>query len=91
MKILTCLEASQDLEAVLDIVDRDGAVKIRRKDGMEFILQPARFRGELLKSEPASSKGSPLDADANANPMRPKITTEEIVEIVRKGREWDRW
>lgn len=84
MKILTCLEASQDLEAVLDIVDRDGVVKIRRKDGKEFILQPARFRGELLEAEPASSKGSPLDA--NAKPVRPKITTEEIVEIVRQSR-----
>ena len=91
MKILTCLEASQDLEAVLDIVDRDGAVKIRRKDGKEFILQPARFRSELLETKPSSSKGSPLGADADAKPMRPKITTEEIVEIVRKGREWDRW
>lgn len=89
MKILTCLEASQDLEAVLDIVEKDGVVKIRRKDGKEFILQPARFRSELLEAEPTSSKGSPLDADAK--PIRPKITTEEIVEIVRKGREWDRW
>ena len=89
MKTLTCLEASQDLEAVLDIVEKDGVVKIRRKDGTEFILQPARFRGELLEAEPASTKGSPLDADAK--PIRPKITTEEIVEIVRKGREWDRW
>lgn len=84
MKILTCLEASQDLEAVLDIVEKDGVVKIRRKDGTEFILQPARFRSELLKSKPASSKGSPLDADAK--PIRPTITTEEIVEIVRQSR-----
>lgn len=84
MKILTCLEASQDLEAVLDTVDRDGAVKIRRKDGTEFILQPARFRSELLESKPSPSKGSPLGADAK--PVRPKITTEEIVEIVRQSR-----
>ena len=89
MKTLTCLEASQDLEAVLDIVEKDGVVKIRRKDGKEFILQPARFRSELLEAEPTSSKGSPLDADAKRK--GPKITTEEIVEIVRKGREWDRW
>lgn len=86
MKILTCLEASQDLEAVLDTVEKDGVVKIRREDGTEFILQPARFRSELLKSKPASSKGSPLDANANAKPVRPKITTEEIVEIVRQSR-----
>ena len=59
------------------------------KGGKEFILQPARFRSELLEAEPASTKGSQLDADAK--PIRPKITTEEIVEIVRKGREWDRW
>ena len=84
MKILTCLEASQDLEAVLDIVEKDGVVKIRRKDGTEFILQPARFSRKLLEAEPASSKGSPLGADAK--PIRPKITTDEIVEIVRQSR-----
>lgn len=89
MKTLTCLEASQDFEAVLDIAYKDGVVRIRRKDGVEFILQPAKFRRELLESAPTSSKGSPADADSE--PTSPKITTEEIVEMVRKGREWDRW
>lgn len=84
MKILTCLEASQDLEAVLDIVEKDGVVKIRRKDGKEFILQPARFSRAALDADSTSSKRASLDADAK--PIRPKITTEEIVEIVRQSR-----
>lgn len=84
MKILTCLEASQDLEAVLDIVEKDGVVKIRRRDGKEFILQPARFSRKLLEADSTSSKRAPLDTDDK--PIRPKITTEEIVEIVRQSR-----
>lgn len=86
MKTLTCLEASQDIEAVLDIAYKDGAVRIRRKDGIEFILQPAKFRRELLGANSASSEYPTLDADADPINPKIKITTDEIVEIVRQSR-----
>lgn len=71
MRVYTCSEARRNFASVLDIAQRDGAVRIRRKDGQSFILQPE------------SSTLSPLDVEG----VDLGLTGAEIVEIVREGRE----
>lgn len=71
MRVFTYSEARQNLASLLEIAQRDGAVRIRRKDGKSFVLQPE------------SRKGSPLDVE----PVKMDVTTDEIVRIVREGRE----
>lgn len=71
MRVFTYSEARQNLASLLEIAQRDGAVRIRRKDGKSFVLQPE------------SRKGSPLDVE----PVKIDVTTDEIVRIVREGRE----
>ena len=71
MRVHTYSEARQNLASLLDIAQRDGAVRIRRKDGQSFVLQPE------------VRKGSPLDVD----PVSINVTADEIVRIVREGRE----
>ena len=73
MRMFTDSEAREDLESLLEIAQRDGAVGIRHKDGKSYKLQPLDL------------KGSPLDVGS----VKIDITAEEIVEIVREGRE--RW
>ena len=69
MRVYTYSEARQNLASLL--LRGDGAVRIRRKDGQSFVLQPE------VRS------GSPLDVD----PVKINVTTDEIVRIVREGRE----
>ncbi len=71
MKVYTYSEARQQLASLLDAAQRDGAVRIRRKDGCSFILQPE------------ASGASPLDVQG----VSLGISTPEIVSIVREGRE----
>ena len=71
MRVYTYSEARQNLASLLDIAQRDGAVRIRRKDDQSFVLQPE------VRS------GSPLDVD----PVSINVTADEIVRIVREGRE----
>jgi len=56
---------------LLDEAWKKGAVRIRRRDGQEFVLQPVE------------SEGSPLDVEG----LRLDWTREEIVAAVREGRE----
>ena len=70
MKVYTYSEARQRLAFVLDTAQRDGAVKIRRRDGRTFLLQP----------EP--STGSPLDVEG----VDLGISTSDIVALVRESR-----
>ena len=71
MQVYTYSEARQKLATVLKQAENTGKVLIRRKDGRTFALIP----------EQAAS--SPLDVPCiNAN-----VTTKEIVDIIRKGRE----
>ena len=71
MQVYTYTEARKKLASVLEQADKTGKVLIRRKDGRIFSLMP----------EKAAS--SPLDVPSiNAN-----VTTQEIVDIVRRGRE----
>lgn len=71
MDVYTYSEARQKLAEVLQQAESTGKVLIRRKDGRTFALIPQK------------SLSSPLDVPS----VKAKISTEEIVDIVRQGRE----
>ena len=71
MEVYTYSEARQKLAEVLRQAESSGKVLIRRKDGRTFALVP-----EKLPS-------SPLDVPS----IKAKVSTQEIVDIIRKGRE----
>ena len=71
MKVYTYSEARRQLASLLDAAQRDGAVRIRRKDGRSFIIQPE------------SSAASPFDVQG----VDLGISTAEVVSLVREGRE----
>ena len=75
MQVYTYSEARQKLAAVLEQAESTGKVLIRRKDGRTFALIPDQ------------TASSPLDVPTIRAKIRAKITTKEIVDIVRKGRE----
>jgi hypothetical protein len=70
MNVYTYSEARQKLAKLLDQVLKEGAVKIKRRDGKVFIIRPDE------------GGSSPLDIP----PVPIDISGEEIVEIVREGR-----
>jgi hypothetical protein len=70
MKVYTYSEARQNLATLLEQARREGAVRIRRRDGQSFVLQPER------------RAGSPLDVTG----VDLDLTTDEIVAFVREGR-----
>jgi hypothetical protein len=70
VKEYTYSEARQRLAALLERARREGAVRIRRKDGQVFVLRPER------------ATGSPLDVPA----IGARLGREEIVEAIREGR-----
>jgi uncharacterized protein (DUF362 family) len=70
MKEFTYSEARQNFAALLDQARRDGAVRIRRRDGQVFLLKPD------------ARKGSPLDVPGISLP----IPVDEIVDLVHAGR-----
>lgn len=70
MKEFTYSEARQQLAALLDRARREGAVRIRRRDGQVFVLSPEARRG------------SPLDVPG----LGLKLTNDEIVGLVHEGR-----
>ena len=71
MTTYTYTEARQQLATLLDQARREGAVRIRRRDGATFVLT---FEPEL---------GSPLDVGG----IKTDLSAEEIVQLVREGRE----
>ncbi len=71
MLVYTYSEARQKLAIVLDQAENTGKVLIRRKDGRTFALIPEKITT------------SPLDVPT----IKAKITTKEIVDIIREGRE----
>ena len=71
MKVYTYSEARQNLASLLEVAQREGAVRIRRRDGQSFVLQPE------------SSEASPLDVEG----VDLGVTTDEIVSMIREGRE----
>lgn len=71
MQVYTYSEARQKLASVLKQAETTGKVIIRRKDGQTFALTPEKI------------ETSPL----NVPTIKAKITTQEIIDIIREGRE----
>lgn len=71
MRVYTFSEARQNFASVLERARREGEVKIKRRDGQVFLVQPERF------------SRSPLDVPV----VKGDFSTEEIVGIVRQMRE----
>ena len=71
MQVFTYSEARQKLAMILDQAESTGKVLIRRKDGRTFALVPEKV------------VSSPLDVPS----IKANITTQEIVDIIREGRE----
>ncbi len=70
MKEYTFSEARQRFASLLDRARKEGAVRIRRRDGQRFILQPDR------------GSRSPLEVPG----LGLNIKRDEIVDIVRSSR-----
>ncbi len=71
MQVYTYSEARQKLAMILDQAENTGKVIIRRKDGRTFALVPEK------------NISSPLDVPC----IKANITTHEVVDIIREGRE----
>ncbi len=71
MRVFTYSEARQNFSRILDMADSAGKVLIRRKNGKTYSLTSRQ------------KESSPLDVPS----INAKISTKEIVDILRKGRE----
>lgn len=71
MKVYTFSEARQNFAAVLDNAQTDGAVRITRRDGRTFTIQPA------------ADAVSPLAV----KPVKLGLSRQDIVDAVREGRD----
>lgn len=71
MKVFTYSEARQNLASVLDRAQKEGAVRITRRNGVAFSLKPE------------VSGRSPLDVP----PVKVKVSLEQIQSAVRESRE----
>ena len=69
MKVYTYSEARQHLAAVLEEARREGGVRIRRKDGLVFVIRP----DEMI--------GSPLDIPG----VPRDVTTKEIIDYIHES------
>ena len=72
MKSYTVSEARQNFAAVLEAAWREGAVRILRRGGQSFVLQPE------------GGQGSPLDVEG-VQPEQP-ITREDILAAIEESR-----
>jgi hypothetical protein len=70
VKEFTTTEARQRLASLLDRASKDGAVRIRRKDGQAFVLRP---------EQPTLS---PLDVPA----IEARLSRDDILDAIREGR-----
>jgi hypothetical protein len=73
MKEYTYSEARQRLAALLERARREGAVRIRRRDGQVFVLQP---------ESPAGAAAPPLDVPG----VDLGITRADVLDLIREGR-----
>lgn len=71
MRAYSYTEVRQNLASVLDEASKIGVVQINRRDGQSFLLKPI------------SNKDSPLDIKG----IDVDISTEEIIDVIRAGRE----
>jgi hypothetical protein len=70
MTIYTYSEARQNLASILEEARTEGEVRIKRRDGQEFVVKPAR------------ANGSPF----NVKGVKSDISADEIVDAVRESR-----
>lgn len=70
MKEYTYSEARQRLADLLELAQREGGVRIRRRDGSVFLISQV------------VSTGSPLDVPT----VDIQMTRDEILEVIREGR-----
>lgn len=70
MRVYSFSEARQRLATLLDEVQRDGAVRIQRRDGTRFLVTP----------EPNTA--SPLDVEG----IDIGLTLDEILDSIHEGR-----
>lgn len=70
MKVYTFSEARQKFSSVLDAAQKDGMVRVARRDGRTFTIQPVN-----QEPSPLAVKGVKL-----------KLSRDEIVAAVREGR-----
>jgi prevent-host-death family protein len=75
MNVYTYSEARRRLAAVLDEAERDGEVRITRRDGRAYVLRP------MAESDRTRS---PLDVPAVEGVT---VSLDEIAEALREGRE----
>ncbi|MHB8384816.1 MAG: type II toxin-antitoxin system Phd/YefM family antitoxin [Candidatus Binataceae bacterium] len=71
MTVYTFSEARQKFAALLERARREGAVRVKRRDGQVFLIQPER------------SRRSPLDVAG----VDSDVTGEEIIDMVREMRQ----
>ena len=71
MREYSFTEARQNFASILDEAKREGVVCIKKRDGEAFYIKPA------------TSKKSPLDVEG----VDIGISSSEIIDIVREGRE----
>ena len=72
MKEYTYSEARQRLADLLDLAQREGGVRIRRRDGSVFMISQI------------ADKRSPLDVPG----VDLRMTHDEILEVIREGRKF---
>ncbi|MEP7347374.1 MAG: type II toxin-antitoxin system prevent-host-death family antitoxin [Gemmatimonadaceae bacterium] len=70
MKEFTYSEARQRLAELLDRARRDGAVRIRRRDGQVFVLRPE----------------TAIESPLNVPGLKLALTRDDIVSLVKEGR-----
>jgi len=70
MEVYTFSEARQNFASLLDQAKKQGAVRIKKRDGQSFIVTP-----ELPKTSPLDVEGLDLN-----------FSREEIVGFIRDGR-----
>jgi hypothetical protein len=70
--VYTYSEARQNLASLLEKAMREGAVRVKRKDGQTFIIVPE------------TREGSPLDVEG----IDLDLTKEEIIQFIHEGRKY---
>ena len=71
MRVYTYSEARQKFSDLLDRAGKEGEVRVRRRDGSEYVIRPYR------------QKEPPLDV----SPVEAEISAADIIEAVRESRE----
>ncbi len=71
MKVYTYSQARQRLSTLLDEARKEGEVRIKRRDGAEFVVTPVQ------------AAGSPLDVEG----VDLGWSRDEIVAAIREGRD----